>query len=365
MLSPALRDVPASPIVADPVSEVENRDLPTRHNRATGNGPVRPDGAIQQIPGPSVLTPTGVNFDGLPANGFAPPDNDGRVGPNHYVQWINVNFAIFDKSGTKLYGPTAGKKLFTALGPTSPCVTHNDGDPLVVYDNMADRWILTQFAVEVGATLDSYQCTAVSVTGDPLGAYYLYAFPLGTNQFWDYPHHGVWPDSYYSTYHVFNGAGTAFLFQGLAAFERPAMLAGLPARVVPTPMDLTFTYFGALPADLDGLTPPPAASPEYIFAPGSFEWDGTTALGSATLHVWTATTTWGAIPATVLTGPTDMAGIAVYNTDMCDFNRGCIPQPPGGTNLDAISDRLMNRVAYRNFGAFESMCWSIQSTRIL
>lgn len=358
VLSPELRDIPVKALVRDPGGEVENRNLPTRGHRV-GDAPSKPDTAIQQIPGPSLLTPTGVNFEGLPANGSAPPDNDGRVGPNHFVQWINSQIAIYDKSGTILYGPSAGNTLFTALGGV--CSTINDGDPLVVYDPLADRWLLTQFIVEGPPTGQaSYQCTAVSVTGDPLGAYYLYAFPLSPNQFWDYPHTGVWPDSYYATYHVFTGLGTAFLFQGLAAFERGAMIAGLPARVVTTPMDLTQTYFGALPADLDGLTPPPPASPEYIFAPGSNEWDGTTAPGSATLHVWTAATTWGATPATVLTGPTDMAGITVFNSDMCDFARNCVPEPAvsAANFLDAVSGRMMNRVAYRNFGAFESIMLS-------
>lgn len=149
VLSPVLRETPAASAMADPSVEVENRDLPFKGRGRSPDSPISvvPDSAIQALPGPSLLTATSVNFDGLSANGFAPPDNNGRVGPNHYVQWINVNFAIYDKVGTLLYGPSAGRNLFTALGPNAPCFAHNDGDPLVVYDNLADRWILTQFAV--------------------------------------------------------------------------------------------------------------------------------------------------------------------------------------------------------------------------
>lgn len=359
VLSPALRDTPAHASVADPSLEVENRPLPFKGLGFPPDSPLSAarDGAVQNSFGTSLLTASGVNFDGLVANGFAPPDSDGRVGPNHYIQWINVNFAIYDKSGTLLYGPAAGNSLFTALGPSSPCVLHNDGDPLVVYDALADRWVLTQFAVDAPPTgQSSYQCTAVSATGDPLGAYYLYAFPLAPNAIYDYPHTGVWPDSYYTTYHVFNGAGTAFLNQGLVAFERGAMIAGLPARFVITNMDPTGNFFGALPADLDGLTPPPAGSPAFVVAPGAPEYDGTP---TPVLHFWTAATTWGATPATVLTGPTDLAA-ASFNTNLCGFARNCVPEP--GTTaanfVDAIPGRLMNRVAYRNFGAFESIVLS-------
>ena len=147
----------------------------------------------------------GINFDGVGVSNSAPPDTTGRVGKNHYVQWVNTQIAVYDKTGKLLYGPVKGNTLFQSLGGT--CATHNDGDPLVQYDILADRWILTQFAVFATDGSFSHQCVAVSMTGDPLGSYYLYDFRTSTDAdpalFVDYPHMGVWPDGYYVTTHQF------------------------------------------------------------------------------------------------------------------------------------------------------------------
>ncbi|HSS11013.1 MAG TPA: hypothetical protein VLL25_14075, partial [Acidimicrobiales bacterium] len=291
-------------------------------------------------------TPTGVNFDGAGVNGFAPPDNDGVVGPNHYIQMINVQFSIYDKTGRLLFGPARNSALFAALG--GDCAGHNDGDPIVKYDQLADRWVLTQFLVG-GSTSFSHQCVALSVTGDPLGAYYLYDFPTGPSVFVDYPHWGVWPDSYYMTAHLFNTAGTAYLGQGVLAYDRLSMLAGLPAGfqfinlAVVNP-----NWGGALPTDLDGLTPPPPGSPNYVIAPGAPELDSS---ASDVLHVFQARATWGASPSFTITGPTDVA-TSGFIANLCGVSRACIPEPPPATAadyVDAISDRLMYRIAYRNF----------------
>ena len=114
VLSPALKDVPPQTELSTDPRHVINLELP--HPAVQGDRPVRPDGALQSRFGLTAPTPTGVNFDGVGANGFAPPDNDGSVGPNHYIQWINVQFAIYDKAGTKLYGP-AGSNTFSGAGP--------------------------------------------------------------------------------------------------------------------------------------------------------------------------------------------------------------------------------------------------------
>jgi len=348
VLSPPLKDIP--PILggsSDQKRSVINIELP--HPGALPDQPVQPDGALQSKFGVTAPDPAGANFDGLGANGFAPPDNDGGVGPNHYIQWINVQFAIFDKTGTKLYGPANGNTLFTALGPSNPCAATNNGDPIVKYDQLADRWLLTQFVVGSSPNF-SHQCIALSQTGDPLGAYYLYDFITDAALFVDYPHFGVWPDSYYMTAHIFNAAGTAYLGQGLYAFERPQMLVGLPARIQGANVGGGL-YGGALPTDLDGLTPPPLASPNYMIAPGSPELDGT---AGTVLHIWKATATWGATPTFNITGPTDVA-TAAFRGDLCGFSRNCIPQSGTTTTLDAISDRLMWRLAYRNIGGTESL----------
>src|SRR4051812_20290430 len=195
-------------------------------------------GPIQTQLGPlaSAPSPTGVNFEGVGVGlaGFSPssnpPDVNGRVGATQYVQWNNTSFAVFDKTtGALQYGPAAGNTLFQTLG--GPCASHNDGDPVVAYDLLAGRWILSQFLVGASPNY-SHQCVAVSVTSDAAGSYYTYDFVTDAVNFVDYPHIGVWPDGYYMTSHVFNAAGTAQVAARVNVFERDKMIQGLPARMV-------------------------------------------------------------------------------------------------------------------------------------
>ncbi len=171
---------------------------------------------------------------GVGLAGFAPssnpPDVNGRVGGTQYVQWNNTSFAVFDKvTGALQYGPAAGNTLFQSLGGV--CASHNDGDPVVSYDILAGRWILSQFVVGGPTGSASHQCVAVSATGDATGSYYLYDFVTDTVNFVDYPHTGVWPDGYYMTGHVFNAAGTALVAARVYVFEREKMILGQAARM--------------------------------------------------------------------------------------------------------------------------------------
>ncbi|MBK9062774.1 MAG: carboxypeptidase regulatory-like domain-containing protein [Acidobacteria bacterium] len=333
----------------DPGKPRDRKWLPYK-GALPGAAPARQaDGALQSAPGVNAPNATGTNFDGLAANGSAPPDSSGRVGPNHFVEWINTVFAIYDKAGTILYGPASGNTLFTSLG--GACSAFNDGDPVVQYDGLADRWVLTQFVVGAPAPAFSHQCVAVSKTGDPLGAYYLYDFPTDATNFVDYPKWTTWTDAYYMTAHLFNAAGTAFLGAPLYAFDRGSMLAGLPAAFQSVNLDPTGNVFGHLVADLDGLTPPPPGSPAYVFAPASPEWDGTATPG---LHFWTAASTWGGTPTLTVTPKADVA-TAAYNTNLCGFSRDCIPQSGTTQKLDSLTGQLMFRAAYRKVGATESV----------
>jgi hypothetical protein len=358
VLSPPLRDI--APVVSTTTENrhlIENESLPMAGRAAGAKAPVSPN--VQVTPGTTLLLP-GVNFEGVGENAGAPPDTNGRVGPNHYVQWVNTRFAIYDKTGNLLYGPADGKTLWQSLGGT--CALHNDGDPIAQYDLLADRWVLTQFTAP---TPDgSHQCVAVSKTGDPMGQYYLYDFHTSATDFVDYPHWGMWPDAYYMTGHLFSLPSQSFDAQGLFAFERPALLAGLPARFLSTTLSSSSgTSFGALPSDLDSLTPPPPGSPNYVVAFGSPESDTST---GDLLHVWKASTTWGGSPTLTVTGPTDVTVTDPFDSLFPDClaktitgeGRGCIAQPSPATPpdyLDAIGDRLMYRLAYRNFGDHESL----------
>jgi hypothetical protein len=336
---------------------IPNQDK-IHHGRKT-NFPGPQDPVVQWKPGLTLPPdPAGVSVEGFPMNGSAPSDANGAVGPDFYVQWVNSVISVFLKDGTYL-GSIPGNALWSGFG--GPCETHNDGDPIAQYDILADRWVLSQFVAF--APDGSHQCFAVSQTGDLLGNYYLYDFHTGgPDLFEDYPHIGVWPDAYYMTTHEFYPY-PFYDGQGLFAFDRQSMLQGLPATFQAKTGVTNLSHAadnpylgGALPADLDGLTPPPDGAPELIFAPGSWELDGTP---NPVLHVWKASTTWGGTPTFTVTQLDDLP-VAPFDAEVCRyFTRNCVPQPKPAKlhldKLDAISDRLMWRVAYRNFGDHQSI----------
>src|SRR5688572_29475932 len=347
-----LRDL--QPIDPDSVPKVYH-PKPVRPKPPTQSG--GPDGPIQTVEGaqPSAPSPTGLNFLGVGVGlgGFSPsgnpPDVNGRVGSTQYVQWNNTSFAIFDKTtGALQYGPAAGNTLFQALGGI--CASHNDGDPVVSYDILAGRWVLSQFVVGGPAGSFSHQCFAVSETSDATGEYYLYDFLTDPVNFVDYPHQGVWPDGYYMAAHIFSAGpgGTpvpvpnAFLTGRIYVFEREKMIAGLPARMQSVDIGRNS---GHLPADLVSLTPPPAGAPAFLLGPNE-------ALTNIT-NSYRVAVTWDPAPTIALTRSEILGGIgnaACLNTAV---QRACVPQPPPATpadNLDNLSGRYMHRLIYRNQG---------------
>lgn len=288
-------------------------------------------------PGPTPTpTPSALlNFDGLGNGGgytpnAAPPDTNGAIGATQYVQWVNEAFAVYSKTtGARLAGPTNGNQLFTALGATHQCAVTNDGDPVVQYDKANDRWVLTQFAVTNGTTKGFYECIAVSQTSDATGAYNVYAFKQPN--FNDYPKFGVWADGYYATYNMFSG--NTFTGARLCAYDRAKMLTG--AAATEQCFQLSSSFGGVLPADIDGHTAPPAGAPEYFVN-----------FGSNSLNVWKMHTDWTTPASSTITGPSTIS-VAAFS-EACAGGT-CIPQ--GGTTqqLDSLADRLMYRLAYRRF----------------
>src|SRR5206468_1933985 len=250
-----LRNIPSKPHAFFPV-EKPFRPIPTGPATATP-----PDGALQTGSGPSVAVTAGLNFAGVGNGDYgfapnaAPPDTNGAVGATQYVQWVNESFAVFNKStGAIAAGfPKTGNTIWAGFG--GGCQTNNDGDPIVQYDKLANRWILTQFSV---STTPFLQCVAVSTTSDATGSYYRYAFSYGNTQFPDYPKLGVWPDGYYISYNIFNN-GQTFAGSKVCAFDRTSMLAGTPATQ--QCFQLSSSFGGLLPSDLDGSNAPPAGSP--------------------------------------------------------------------------------------------------------
>src|SRR5437870_7793861 len=261
----------------------------------------------------------------------APPDTNGAVGATQDVQWVNTSFAIFNKStGALISGPTAGNSLWSGFG--GGCQSNNDGDPIGLYDKLANRWVFSQFSV---TTTPYRQCIAVSTSSDATGTYNRYSFQY--NNFDDYPKMGVWPDGYYETFNMFNG--NTFVGADACAYNRTAMLNGQLATQIC--FQQGSSVGGLLPSDLDGTTAPPAGSPNYML------YFGTNNLNLYKFHVDFTTPT-----NSTFTGPT-VIPVAAFSP-LCGGGT-CVPQPGTTNRLDSLADRLMYRLAYRNLGTHESL----------
>lgn len=344
-VSAALRDIPPKAL-----REARDTHAPLRI-RGAAKTRRQPDAALQMAAPADVAPATILNFEGVHnIDSVLPPDTNGDIGPNHYVQWVNKSLAVYSRSGSLLYGPAAGNTVWSGFG--GPCESRNDGDPIVLYDHLADRWLLTQFAIPnnfLGLLLAPfYQCIAVSQTPDPLGPYYRYQYEF--QKLNDYPKFGVWPDGYYMAINQFSAINLQFAGQGVAAFDRAAMLAGLPARMIYFDLaSLDPNLGGMLPSDLDG-PPPPPGSPNYF----SQMDDDAHGYAPDQIQLWRFRADWNAPSQSSFAGPVALP-VAAFDSNLCDYARACIPQPGTSQRIDALSDRLMYRLQYRNFGTHESL----------
>jgi len=216
-----------------------------------------------QMPNP-ILNFPGIQFPGVNCN-CAPPDTNGEVGETQYVQMVNDGFQVFDKlTGASVLGPQSITSLWAGFGGV--CETSGDGDPVVLYDQLANRWLISEFA---GSGVPTDECIAISTTSDATGTWNRYGFHLGNN-FFDYPHLGVWPDGYYMAMNIFNSSGTAFLGPQAFAFDRQAMLAGQPAGFVTPGITGGSSENSFLPTDVDGTALPPVGAPNtFVSFPGT------------------------------------------------------------------------------------------------
>ena len=321
------------------------------------------DAALAQnslLPMPAPL----LTFDGLAsidnANAFGlfiiPPDMNGDVGPNHYVQIVNSLIRIFDKNGAAMTAPFKISSLFAPLN--TACAVRDDGLPVVLYDALADRWIISQYCNNFPPFR---QMIAVSKTGDPTGAYFAYEFVMPNNRLNDYAKFGVWRDGYYMSTDEFLGGD--YYGSGAFAFERAKMLAGDPTA--------SYIYFSLpsanapnrlgnlLPADLDGLNAPPNGAPNIFVGYTATEYgDAQDAMRIFDFHadfINPANSTFTERAGSPLIVPAFDPTSPPERTD--------ILQPAPGEALDSQSDRLMYRVAYRNFGTHESLVFN-QTVRI-
>jgi len=292
-----------------------------------------------------------------------PPDPNGAVGPNNYVEAVNGGIEVFDKTGGVLKAAFKTNALwagYVGTNSNNSCASRNDGDPIVRYDRLADRWLISQFSLPNDSTDTgpSFQCVAVSKTSDPTGAYWLYDFkyPFAVD---DYAKIGVWPDAYYATYNMFGA--TSFKGADICAWDRAAMLNGNPAtqqcffQPYPSepscPNTQNFVAYGILPANADGSVPPPIGSPEYLM---QFDYSQCGPLYNQ-LDLWKLHIDWTTPANSALSGRT---ALNVSNFTPACFSSGapnCIPQQGSTSKIDALDDRLMDRLVYRNYGTHESL----------
>ena len=341
--SPPLRDMKQEKVGKKVEREAnENPKVPaTLKHRDTPDAAVQGYSLLYQLLAPSMPSPL-LNFDGVAFPGVAcncaPPDTNGEVGATQYVQIVNEGFQVFNKTtGASMLGPSGITTLWSGFGGV--CQLNGHGDPVVLYDQIANRWIISQFA---GVSVPTDECIAVSTTSDATGSYNRYDFHLGSN-FFDYPHLSVWPDAYYMSMNVFNSSGTAFLGPQPFAFDRAKMLAGLPATFITTGVTGGANEDVYLPSDLDGSILPPAG------APASFvEFPSTGAYRVFHFHVDFATPANSTF--TLFSSPA-AAGFSL----LCATTRSCVPQLGTTNRVDGIGDRLMFRLAYRNFGDHEAL----------
>ena len=336
-VSPNLSDLPTAHWAQGQNLKLVPAPKPLPPRNAGPGGASSEDKALQKQEGPHLGSQSKTHFGGVGANGYIPPDPNIAVGKTYIVQMVNSQIAVFNKSGTLLSGPTALSSLWTGLG--GACASSNAGDPIVQYDNLADRWLVSELGSSGSAPYS--ECIAVSQTNDPRGAYYLYSYDFGSSLN-DYPKFGVWPTAtnpaYLATYNMFANAQT-FTGAQLCAYDRNAMLAGATA-----PAALCFTVANDgnfLPSDLDGATLPADGTPGLFL---NFE------TGSS-LRLYQLSPDFTALTGTLTQATPDIA-VAPF-TQAC--NGGvCIAQP-NSQKLDSLGDRLMYRLAYRVFSDHASM----------
>lgn len=352
-ISPPLRDIAPLPVPRSPargglIVDPESGILINNALAQDIDPLVQTFAPFPRIPAPAV------SFDSLPnSSGVSPPDPVGDVGPNHYVAMGNLSFQVHAKDGTSLFGPAANNTLWAGFG--GPCQTENAGDPVVLYDQLADRWLLTQFTA---AGPGFFNCVALSTSPDPTGTYFRWAFSTGSN-FPDYPKYGVWPNAYLISTREF--AGNPFAGVGAYALNRQQMLAGNPAPQVisflAAPGATPYTVGdGLLPVDLEGLTLPPAGSPAYYL--GSMDNGAGSGAPQDALNLWKFVIDFGTPAASSFT-LSDVIPIAPFDTifPCSPGGRDCIAQPGTTNKVDILSyrQRPLHRFTYRNFGSHESL----------
>ncbi|MEZ4818012.1 MAG: hypothetical protein R2776_08600, partial [Flavobacteriaceae bacterium] len=334
-----LRDFPTIDVQDYKINEIKiiennlraNEKLNANAYPLNGKDPIR-----QTEPGGITNMPIEENFDGLANNeagGFTPPDPSGAAGPNHYINAVNVALKIFDKQGNVLAGPT---DLGSFLGSGN-----NSGDPIIMYDHLADRYFVSQF----GAASNSL-VLGVSDTSDPTGAYNVYQFIL--DAFPDYPHYSIWPDGYYLTANK-SGANKVYVIERdviIAGGSNPQII-GFP---LPGMVQNTNTVLSPEPANLTGTTFP-AGAPGYIVYLQDDGWSGS--IPNDHLKVWEIDVDW-VTPGNSTISAAVQIPVSPFDSVFAPFGSGDVAQPGTGQKIDMIGGVISYAANYRSFGTHNS-----------
>ncbi|MEN8164008.1 MAG: hypothetical protein ABFS37_07760 [Acidobacteriota bacterium] len=365
-ISPAVRDLPLAEVVAPVKAKGDGTEInPPRHgdlfdengNRfGTTTEKIVDALASTSVSGGRATPAPLIDFEGIGnISGVAPPDTEGAVGPDHYVQVTNLSFAIFDKTGTMVGGPYLTNTLWSGAG--GPCQSDNNGDAIFMYDEQADRWVFTQFAVSSGQAV----CFAVSQTPDPTGIFNLYQ--INTQRFPDYFKLGVWPDPANNAYFMATNSGFQDQYD-VYAIDRAGMLSGVAAQ--------SAQYFQGysnlmMPADVDGDQGPAAGSPGifYTFRDGGEPYFGSPPTDS--LDIYEFDVDWATPANSTFTMVQSFVPpeFSDFNWTVCGFFvQNCLPQPSPGIGLDSASWWPMQRLQFRNLGSYEALVgsWTVDVT---
>ena len=311
-----------------------------------------PDPRAQRVPSQVNAPAVDLSFDGFDNNDnipiagglIAPPDTNGDVGLDFYIQYINLGWTVFNKAdGTVASGPNPGNTFWSGFG--GPCENNNNGDPVVLYDELADRWIFSQFTNPVSA--GGAQCFAVSTTDDPLGPYAQYQFAIPGI---DYPKIGIFSDGsdhsgYYFSTNNFANAGPSFSGVSLMVVDRDAMLAASPTATF-IEFDIGTGFFAVQPGHVEGAdTAAPGTCNVFIQSWDDEIFAGTT-VPTDGYQMWELCPDFATPGNSVLNGPTLIASSMEWDNELCGF-AACMPQPGTAQLLDTLSQFTMYRAAIR------------------
>jgi hypothetical protein len=380
MVGPARLDQDLRSLPYIPQSpEIEERRL-TRHPHPETGGPppisgfARFQSLLEEVLAPVPAMPGPVlTFDGMNSSQTAcsclPPDTVGDVGPSHYVEALNSAFRVYNKNGTPLTPPTTFNSLFAPLGGGTPCgASQNKGDPFVLYDHIANRWVISDFAFPSFPGNSFWQCIAVSQTPDPTGAYFLYALQVDSanpNQFGDYPKIALWnsggavpQDAYFLTVNLFTNNTT---FNGVRAFalDRASMLVGGPANAIAftIPIAGLGDSYSLVPAGFRTGDPPPNNRDEFLLAIDSPANGGVNLnqVKGWRFHVDFVTPGNSTLGVGVNHSPNATITVNGFVDAFTNITTLLVPQNGTSQRLDTLGDKIMTPVVYQNLSGTESL----------